>query len=83
MSDLQYQDINTCLWDKSTVYNERKIEGYTIISGHTPVQVINPKLAEPKILKRNGTIYIDCGCGTCEIQRLGCLRLEDLKEYYI
>ena len=32
----------------------------------------------------NGLIDIDCGCGNkTELRRLACLRLDDLKEFYI
>ena len=81
---IKSQSENACLWDRSLINNERKFKDYTIICGHTPVQDICKKDNNTLILKRDGVIYIDCGCG-CDFEntKLGCLRLDDLKEFYI
>ena len=76
--NLQEEDI--CLWTRSNIDKERRFEDYTIISGHNTVQSIEK--SSNKILHREGHIYIDCGCGF-EDGRLACLRLDDMKEFYI
>lgn len=84
---IDMQDEETVLWDRSNIGNERKIEGFNIICGHTPVQTIDKnddESSEVKILERNGTYYIDCGCYFKNHGgKLACLRLEDKKEYYV
>lgn len=78
------QDEDTCLWDRSNIGDEKRFKDYTIICGHTPVQTITENYENPKILKENGTIYIDCGCVFKHINgALSCLRLDDLAEFYI
>lgn len=80
--DLQLPE--TLLWTRGTIDNEKEIEGYNIICGHTPTQSIVANSEDAKILTRNGTYYIDCGCvfkGTKG--KLACLRLEDKKEFYV
>ena len=81
---LDMQDEETLLWSRSNVGNEKRIEGFNIICGHTPVQSIDNTMNEAHILERNGTYYIDCGCYYKNNNgRLGCLRLEDKKEFYV
>lgn len=69
-----------CLWSKNFVGKEKKYKDYTIICGHTPVQKIEKD--RKTIFFVNGTIYVDCGCGFDD-GRLGCLRLDDLFEFYV
>ena len=77
------QEENNCLWNRSNIGNEKKYRDYTVICGHTPVQAIE-KMTDVKILKRYGTIYIDCGCSfQRENGKLACLRLEDMEEFYV
>ena len=55
-------------------------ENFVLIFGHTPTlyfQDNNPL----SIWKSEDAIGIDCGCGY-EYGRLGCLRLDDMKEFY-
>lgn len=63
-----------------------------VIVGHTPVFVLNKKnllcvasgMGHFFIEKTNGFIDIDCGCGYPFAQgRLACLRLDDMKEFYV
>ena len=53
-----------------------------MIVGHVPTFLYHPKY-EGKILtsKSKKTIHIDCGC--VYGRALGCLRLDDLKEFYV
>lgn len=72
-----------CLWSRDNIGSEKEIPGYNIICGHTPVQTIQ-KNNNGKILKNNGTIYIDCGCCfNAENSHLACIRLDDMAEFYI
>lgn len=54
-------------------------EDKTIIAGHTPTGEDNG--GADRIFYGNGTILIDCGLGRGG--RLGCLRLEDGREFYV
>lgn len=78
---LELQDKEDCIWDRSNIGNEKPLESYVVISGHTPVQNIE-EMEDPHILYRNGNIYIDCGA-CFRGGKLACLRLEDMKEFYI
>ncbi len=49
-----------------------------IVSGHTPTQTINGKA---EIYQTHNNIAIDCGAAFGG--RLACLRLEDMKEFYV
>lgn len=65
---------------------------FTVISGHTPVQFLHEHMSDltedekerceaHHMIIRKDKILIDCGCGIgCS---LGCLRLDDMKEFYI
>ena len=50
-----------------------------MIVGHTPTSEGNG--GADRIFYGNGSIFIDCGLGRGG--RLGCLRLEDGKEFYV
>lgn len=77
------QSENTCVWSRANIGNEKKYRDYTVICGHTPVQNIEEGCNS--ILKRYGTIYIDCGCcfGENVNGQLSCLRLDDMEEFYV
>lgn len=77
----QSEDI--CVWSRKNIGNEKKYRDYTVICGHTPVQNIEEGCNS--ILKRYGTIYIDCGCcfGKSVNGQLACLRLDDMEEFYV
>ena len=77
---MQSADFN--LWSRSNVNCEKQYKDYTVICGHTPTLYVEPNQKEMSIIRRNGTIYIDCGA-TFKGGRLACLRLEDEKEFYI
>ncbi len=53
---------------------KRYFDDKTVIVGHTPT-------ADGKIQYGNGSINIDCG--EARDGRVGCLRLEDMREFYI
>lgn len=54
----------------------------TIIVGHTPTFDYNRRYLG-KIMCINNVIDIDCGCCYPESGILGCLRLDDLEEFYV
>ena len=57
----------------------------TTIVGHTPTCFMTGQNDLPMdIWHSEGLIDIDCGCGmSARIGRLGCLRLDDMAEFYI
>lgn len=65
------------LWSRDFINGNSRVEGYTVICGHTPIQ----DFATNKFFKRDGAILIDCGCASG--LKPGCLRLEDLTEFYL
>lgn len=77
---LKCQSVDYNLWDRSWIDNPKKLDNYTIITGHTPTFFIGDGI--PKINYLNGNICIDCGA-TFDGGKLACLRLEDLQEFYI
>lgn len=81
---IKHQDEENCLWQRSHIGNEKQFKDYTIICGHTPVQVIEDNQKDIKIVHKLGHKYIDCGC-YYELNggKLSCLRLDDLAEYYV
>lgn len=91
--------LNQCLWERrftkfgdhpSEIYATNVLQryrNYTVIVGHTPTS-----RSEYGVVKSNGQprisrthhghlINIDCGCAGGK--NLGCLRLDDFKEYYV
>lgn len=74
------------IWDRSIQNNpEPPLKDCTVIIGHTPVMyVTNDWEHPPKILHLPGVIDIDCGCAQSKDDRvLGCLRLNDMAEFYV
>lgn len=61
------------------------IPGKTVIVGHTTTYWMDFVDDRPfKIWHGPGLIDIDCGCGSnSALRRLACLRLEDMKEFYV
>lgn len=69
---------------RESIDNEKQYKDYTVICGHTPVQLITGDYENVIILKRKGTMYIDCGCCFEDSNgKLACLRLDDMKEWYV
>jgi len=68
-------------------YKLRYYEGITLVTGHTPTVVIDPQY-RGRIYRKNGHIAMDCGAGIGSDAQgspfpLGCIRLEDLREFYV
>ena len=79
------------LWDYSTdelVWSrpDYEVPYFTdhryVVAGHTPTQTIPGCPAPGYIFRKNHHIAIDCGAFLPE-GRLGCLRLEDEREFYV
>ncbi|MBQ2957385.1 MAG: hypothetical protein IJE08_13090 [Clostridia bacterium] len=78
-------DREECLWERPDPDGPVPIPGATVIVGHTPTVLLTGREDEPfRIWHGNGVIDIDCGCASrSENKRLGCLRLDDMKEFYV
>lgn len=73
------------IWMRSDPDAPLYFEDRTVIVGHTPTNYMPGYQDGPfSIWHGNGIINIDCGCGNkTEQRRLACLRLDDLKEFYV
>ena len=73
------------IWASPYPNHVAPISGTTVVVGHTPTAFLNCDMDNPcYIWHGDGIIGIDCGCGhNTEITRLACLRLDDLKEFYV
>lgn len=82
LMDLQDEDM--LLWDREFITSDKTINGYTVVCGHTPTMMFSDKSKKASITHLNGKILIDCGAHFSQNRgRLGCLRLDDMKEFYI
>lgn len=61
-------------------YNRTYFTDKYLVSGHTPTKLINDEYA-CKIYRKNNHIAIDCGAVFSGV--LGCIRLDDFKEFYL
>ena len=68
------------LIDGRVDYGRRYFKDKILVTGHTPTLHIDPAF-EGHIWRGNGHIALDCGAGFD--LPLGCLRLEDGKEFYV
>lgn len=62
-------------------YEQTYYEDEYIVTGHTPTGLIAEEYSG-RIYVKNNHIAIDCGA-VFENGRLGCIRLNDMKEYYV
>ena len=72
-----------CVWERYDPAPQL-IKGKTVIYGHTPTRkYIYPESKQMRIVHGDRMIDIDCGCAYPNQRgQLGCLRLEDMMEYY-
>ena len=63
-----------------TDYSKPLISGKTLVTGHTPTALIDPD-SRGRIFKSDGHIAVDCGAvfGL----GLGCICLDNMREYYV
>lgn len=74
-------ELDELVWlrpDYSTPYFQDKY----VVTGHTPTMMIEDNPHPGYIYQANNHIAIDCGC-IIPGGRLGCIRLEDMKEFYV
>ena len=73
------------IWRRPKPDDPPYFEDRIAVVGHTPTCYMSGDMESPfAIWHGNGLIDIDCGCGNkTELRRLACLRLDDLKEFYI
>lgn len=76
---LEIQNEEQLLWDRSDI-GEAEYKDYQFIFGHTPTETIEKD--RNTILHINNSYYIDCGA-CFQGGQLACLRLDDLKEFYV
>lgn len=73
------------IWERPLSFAPPPFPDRTVIVGHTPTCLMQTVTGAPfTIWHGNGIIDIDCGCGNqTELRRLGCLRLDDMEEFYV
>ncbi len=74
-------ELSELVWDRPD-YEKMYFPDKYIISGHTPTMAIKNNPRPGYIYQVNHNIAIDCGCNFPG-GRLACLRLEDMKEFYV
>ena len=77
---LKQYNIHDLVWERHN-FNKQYYKNKIIIVGHTPTELIKENKRPSYIYKNKNNIAIDCGC--IFGRRLGCIRLEDLKEFYV
>ena len=75
-------EVEMAVWSRIEPWTELPA-GKTIVFGHTPTIHFQPVKGKMRIYHGDRRIGIDCGCAYPEDGgQLGCLRLEDQKEFY-
>ena len=78
------EDVYDYLWRRPEDCQMPIKEGMTVIVGHTATCYLRGFEEPFAVYSEPGIYYIDCGAGTHWPQRqLGCLRLEDMAEFYV
>lgn len=88
------KDDRTRLWERPSQYAAPMFPDRTVIVGHTPTMYFHPSSStyltkapgHMEIYRCDAFIGIDCGCAmpwNIPKRALGCLRLEDMEEYYV
>ena len=77
-------ELYSMIWDRvDPVDPAHKRDGMTVVFGHTPTPYYQNEIPWG-IFFGDGIIGIDCGCASHMWQaRLGCLRLDDMKAFYV
>lgn len=79
--ELWEYELDELVWHRPD-YDRKYFEDKYVITGHTPTMAIEGNPRPGYIYHANNHIAIDCGC-SFPGGRLGCLRLEDMKEFYV
>lgn len=77
----KYHDSDFCLWAREDFLNRETGIDKTIIFGHTPTHFMTSE-KPMSIWYNKDRIGIDCGA-CFNNGRLGCLRLDDMQEFYV
>lgn len=72
-------DMHVMLWERPE-RDRLFFDDKTAIVGHTPTCMLNED-GSPLICHGKNVVYIDCGCFFTGV--LGCLRLDDMEEFYV
>lgn len=82
LHDWYENDVQMAVWSRIEPWTELP-EGKTVVFGHTPTMQFQRVKSRMRIYNGSNRIGIDCGCTYPELRgQLGCLRLEDMKEFY-
>lgn len=82
LHDWYKNEVEMAVWSRIEPWTELP-EEKTIVFGHTPTIRFQPVKGKMRIYHGDRRIGIDCGCAYPEDGgQLGCLRLEDMKEFY-
>lgn len=79
--ELWEYELDELVWERAD-YESIYYEDKYVITGHTPTMAIEGNPRPGYIYQANNHIAIDCGCNF-RYGRLGCLRLEDMREFYV
>ncbi len=79
-TDISEYALYEMVWARPDLSEPYFDDVYTVI-GHTPTQLVKECDTPGRIFKKNNFIMIDCGCSMGG--SLGCLRLDDMKEFYV
>ena len=79
MEDFEHCKMEDFLWGEPE-YQKEYCQQKVYITGHTPTGFIDPD-SKGKIYKKNNHIAVDCGAVFGS--GLGCIRLDDQKEFYV
>lgn len=73
------------IWERPNLMDLPLLGDTVVVVGHTPTIVFNRENSSPmSIYYNNKFIDVDCGCGhSTPLKRLACLRLDDMREFYI
>lgn len=78
--DISEYALYELVWERPD-FNKPYFDDTITVVGHTPTRLIESFAAPDKIFKKNNFIDIDCGCSIGG--SLGCIRLDDMKEFYV
>lgn len=79
--ELEEYELDELVWERPD-YEKKYFDDKYVISGHTPTVFIKNHKRPGYIYQGNNHIAMDCGC-CFQGGRLGCLRLDDMKEFYV
>lgn len=73
------------IWSRPSLIDLPLLGDTVVVVGHTPTIFFKDTKGNPlSIYYDNKFIGLDCGCGhSTPLKRLACLRLDDMKEFYV